>query len=254
MTRKPVSRFIRDAATGRDLPPRAQPGYYPGQSAMAQKDYWDDATRKIVERRIETDKPIRFFTSAEAPVMQAMLDCVLPQDDRNDDHKIPVLALLDETMHARKFDGYIYEGTLEVDEMHRLAIHAIDGMARERHGCGFADLSPGDREAIMIGVRDGDPGPGWTCGDRVPAQFYWTVLINAAVAAYYAHPYAWDEIGYGGPAYPRGYMRLTEGLPEPWEKDERRYDWLAPADTQSDVYTDNTGYFAKAVKAKGGLT
>jgi hypothetical protein len=28
-------------------------------------------------------------------------------------------------------------------------------------------------------------------------------------------------------------MRLENGLPEPWEKDEQRYDWNAPADSLS---------------------
>ena len=26
--------------------------------------------------------------------------------------------------------------------------------------------------------------------------------------AFYSHPWAWNEIGFGGPAYPQGYMRL----------------------------------------------
>jgi hypothetical protein len=44
------------------------------------------------------------------------------------------------------------------------------------------------------------------------------LLIEDCVTAYYSHPWAWDEIGFGGPAYPRGYMRIENGLPEPWEK------------------------------------
>ena len=28
------------------------------------------------------------------------------------------------------------------------------------------------------------------------------------LAAFYSHPWAWNEIGFGGPAYPQGYMRL----------------------------------------------
>ena len=35
--------------------------------------------------------------------------------------------------------------------------------------------------------------------------------MQDVVEAYYAHPYAWDEVGFGGPAYPRGYMRLERG-------------------------------------------
>ena len=60
------------------------------------------------------------------------------------------------------------------------------------------------------------------------------MLVSDCCAIYYAHPFAWDEIGFGGPAYPRGYMRLEEGEAEPWEVNENRYDWLAPSDTVSD--------------------
>ena len=59
------------------------------------------------------------------------------------------------------------------------------------------------------------------------------MLVSDCCAVYYAHPWAWDEIGYGGPAYPRGHMRLEEGEPEPWEVHERRYECCAPAETLS---------------------
>ena len=62
------------------------------------------------------------------------------------------------------------------------------------------------------------------------------LLVQDAVDAYYAHPYVWDEIGFGGPAYPRGYMRLEHGMPEPWEVEEQRYEWKAPPTSLSDVY------------------
>ena len=35
--------------------------------------------------------------------------------------------------------------------------------------------------------------------------------------AFYSHPWAWNEIGFGGPAYPRGYARMGVGLSEAWE-------------------------------------
>jgi hypothetical protein len=63
---------------------------------------------------------------------------------------------------------------------------------------------------------------------------YWALIVQDCVEAYYAHPWAWDEIGFGGPAYPRGYMRLEHGEPEPWEVSEKRYHWKAPADAVSD--------------------
>ena len=59
--------------------------------------------------------------------------------------------------------------------------------------------------------------------------------------AYYAHPWAWDEVGFGGPAYPRGYMRLERGEPEPWEVEEQRYEWAAPPESASSLYEDVAG-------------
>ena len=41
--------------------------------------------------------------------------------------------------------------------------------------------------------------------------------MRDTLAAFYSHPWAWNEIGFGGPAYPRGYARLGVGLSEAWE-------------------------------------
>ena len=48
---------------------------------------------------------------------------------------------------------------------------------------------------------------------QMDVKRFWLLLVQDVVGAYYAHPYAWDEIGFGGPAYPRGYMRLENSEP-----------------------------------------
>ena len=48
----------------------------------------------------------------------------------------------------------------------------------------------------------------------MPPQTFWTShVIHDVVGAYYAHPAAWSEIGWGGPASPRGYVRLRSESP-----------------------------------------
>jgi hypothetical protein len=37
------------------------------------------------------------------------------------------------------------------------------------------------------------------------------VVMRHALSAFYSHPWAWNEIGFGGPAYPRGYIRMGVG-------------------------------------------
>ena len=43
--------------------------------------------------------------------------------------------------------------------------------------------------------------------------------MRMILAAFYSHPWAWNEIGFGGPAYPRGFMRLgPTSTREPFER------------------------------------
>ena len=37
---------------------------------------------------------------------------------------------------------------------------------------------------------------------------------------FYSHPTAWNEIGFGGPASPRGYVRLDGDHRDAWEAAE----------------------------------
>ena len=49
-------------------------------------------------------------------------------------------------------------------------------------------------------------------------------MLHDIGSAYYAHPTAWSEIGFGGPASPRGYVRMDENRRDPWEAVEHRHD------------------------------
>ena len=80
-----------DPETKQPLQPMAQPGYYPGYSTLSQKAFWDEATCNVVLARVEQVPPVRFFSPQEAELMQAVCDRLLPQDDRDEAHKIPVL-------------------------------------------------------------------------------------------------------------------------------------------------------------------
>ncbi len=108
--------------TGQPLPPRAQPGYYPGFSTLSQQTYWDEATRNVVLNRLNHVPPIRFFTPDEAILMQAVCDRILPQDDRDDAHKIPVLNYIDLRLYSRQIDGYRFEDMPPDHEAHRLGL------------------------------------------------------------------------------------------------------------------------------------
>ena len=80
-------------------------------------------------------------------------------------------------------------------------------------GGSFADLDPDDASRLVSRFAAGElEGGVW---ERLPCRKAWGVVMRGVLSAFYSHPWAWNEIGYGGPAYPRGYMRLGAGGREP---------------------------------------
>jgi len=225
-----------DPQTGQELEPRAQPGYYPGSSTLSQESFWDEATRTVVRRRMEKIPPIRFFSPDEVSLMTAVAGRLLPQDDRDEAHRIPLVNAIDDRLYTGRIDGYRFEDMPPDADAYRIGLPGIDAIARHMHGRRFTELEPLEQDAVLWTMHDGDPPAGDTVWHRVPIARFWLLLVQDVIEAYYAHPYAWDEIGFGGPAYPRGYFRLERGQPEPWEVSEQQYEWSAPPTSSSDQY------------------
>ena len=119
-----------DPRTGKALPPRAQPGYYPGFSTLSQQSFWDDATRTVVTKRVEQVPPMRFFTAGEAQLLEAVAARILPQDDRDETHKVPIVPSIDERLWSGRIDGYRFEDMPPDPDAHRLGLQAIDAIAQ----------------------------------------------------------------------------------------------------------------------------
>jgi hypothetical protein len=225
----------RDPASGDPLPPTARPGYFPGFSTLSQQAFWDAATRDRVLARVRHPPTLRFFTPDEAALMQLFADHLLPQFDRVPERRIPIVPWIDERLFTKRTPGYQFEEMPPDDEAYRLGFEAIERMARAAHGRGFIELDWHEQDVLLKSIHDAKPFEGG--GDiwrRMPVHRYWALVLQDCIEAYYAHPWAWDEVGFGGPAYPRAYFRLENGQPEPWEVDERRYEWEAPAQAVSD--------------------
>ena len=228
------------AVSGRGSPganhPKAQPGYYPGFNTLSQQTFWDAATRKVILDRVHKVPPIRFFTAAEADLAEAICDRVLPQDDRDETHKIPILPRIDERLYEDRHEGYRFADMPPDREAYRLGLKAIETIANHLYERDFATLTPHEQDLIMKSLHDGRPAAAEDIWRQLPIHRFWMMLVQDCVEAYYAHPWAWDEIGFGGPAYPRGYMRLENGQRNRGRRTNCRYEWKAPATSVSDIY------------------
>lgn len=226
----------RNPRTGEPILPMAQPGYYPGFSTLSQQAFWDEATRTLILKRVNEVPPIRFFSPEEQAVMLAVINRILPQDDRDDAHKIPILPFLDEKLYDDKISGYRYEEMPPQRDAYRLFIQGVQAIAHHLYDKPYEELRADQQDHVLQTIHDERPPAGDDIWRQVSLMRMWQTLVNDTVTIYYAHPYAWDEIGFGGPAYPRGYMRLHHGEPEPWEVREQRYEWAAPPLALSDTF------------------
>jgi Gluconate 2-dehydrogenase subunit 3 len=225
----------RDPVTGEALPPTPQPGYYPGFQTMSQKAFWDETTRNVVTMRVEQKPPTRYFSAHQVKFWRAVFDHLIPQYDRTPERRIPIVEPLDERLYRNRGIGYRYETMPPDRDAYRFGEEAIDLEATQRYGGEFLDLPQRQQEIVLQAIHDKKPTAGATIWTKMSIARFWQLLMQDAVEGYYAHPWAWDEIGFGGPAYPRAYTRLERGEPEPWEVEPCSYDWDAPPYAVSDT-------------------
>ena len=187
-------------------------GRYPDFNVLDQLGHWDEATRRVVLERVERVPPIRFFTRAEVATLGSFCDAVMAQDR---EPKIPVLNMVDAKLFAGQLDGFQHADMPDDRETWRLAAKGLDAVARQ-HGCDdFPSASQEVQEKIVGAFHKGElRGEVW---DELNPSQAWSVLMRSVLSAFYSHPWAWNEIGFGGPAYPRGYARFGLGQREEWE-------------------------------------
>ena len=185
---------------------------FPGFDVLGQASEWDAVTAGVVLRRLGPPPPLRFFTPGEEATARPLLDRLLAQDR---DPKIPVLEVIDARLAEGEIDGWRYDDMPEDGAAWKQSLAALDDDARAVHGRPFAELPHPQQCQRLEAVRTGDKWHG------LPAARVWSLWLRYACHAFWSHPWAWNEIGFGGPAYPRGYKALGLDHRESWEKPER---------------------------------
>jgi hypothetical protein len=95
------------------------------------------------------------------------------------------------------------------------SLAGLDADASAAHGVRFTHVDAQAQRELIEHVRT-------TEGDwhGMPGSRVFELWMRYACAAFYSHPWAWNEIGFAGPAYPRGFKTLAIDRPEPFERRE----------------------------------
>lgn len=182
---------------------------------------FDDQTREVIRKRLEAIPSIRFFNDHEAQTLSAISECIIPQPDRNESGKVPIVPWIDEILYEDTREGYRYEDLPTQRDAWRLGLQGIDETAQILFADKkFIELDAASRNNVLQQIEGGKP-EGKTWEQLSAKRFFKSVILTTIVQIYYSHPFAWNEIGYSGPSSPRGHVRTWEGGIDPWDAQEK---------------------------------
>jgi hypothetical protein len=199
---------------------------YPAYDVLdkRQTPSWDAVTRRVIDRRIAVPREPSFLNPAEWATADALCRRILPQPTNRP--PVPLAALLDAKLAADSGDGFREGDMPYMREAWRQGLAATGAESVARHGGRlFSALDTAEQDALLGMMQRGElSDPAW---DGLGAMnFFAKRILSDVPGLYYSHPTAWSEMGFGGPASPRGYVRMELNRRDPWEAAEAR-----PGDT-----------------------
>jgi hypothetical protein len=194
---------------------------YPGYDVLRKRDTpsWNDATRSVIDARLAIPDAARFLAAEEWQTLTAVCDRIVPQPAGRP--RVSIAALVDHKLANDHRDGYRQASLPPLREAWQRGLAALDAEAQARHQRRFHALTVESQDELLKAMQDGKlDGPAWQ--GMSPGTFFSERVTHDILAAYYSHPRSWNELGFGGPASPRGYVRMYFDRRDPWEAVEAK--------------------------------
>ena len=186
---------------------------YPDYDVLALQDEWDANTRQIVKQRLGPFefKLLSHWQQGMIKALARQLAC------EGRDEVLTWIAFHVETELGKpQGEAQRKPGIPPRKELILAGLDALDNWAKAKFFKGFLSLKEAQQlEFLQLLEVGGLPQEeGW---DVERQKELFKKLAGLIITAHYSHPWVWSEIGYGGPAYPRGYVRVELGRVDPWE-------------------------------------
>lgn len=203
--------------------------HYPHFDVMKSADRWDAYTREVVESRLDPRGNYRTLSNHEAKTLQSIAMHLLYEDRK--EILAFVIAHVDQQLGETIGEAQREVGLPPQSELIRTGLASLDLLANARHGIPFIECDVDQQFALLSVMQLGKLEP-ITLSDGAPKEMqmwadptettkvqkaFFKRLLGLLVEALASYPTIWSEMGYAGPAYPRGYYRIARGLTDPWE-------------------------------------
>lgn len=187
---------------------------YPGYDLLKEQKEWDPHTREVVLKRLGPFPKPKFLQENEVQMLKIIANHLV-YDNRSEITDW-VIHHIDQSLTSNIGEGQRAPKAPQAKDLIRWGLQAINKVATIKYKAVFLGLDEKQQFGILAAIQNGkaEAVPEWA---KVPQKELFKKLAAEIVSAYYSHPTVWSEIGYGGPAYTRGYVRVEIGLTDPWE-------------------------------------
>ncbi|KAB2954269.1 gluconate 2-dehydrogenase subunit 3 family protein [Heliorestis acidaminivorans] len=188
--------------------------HYPDYDVLSLINEWDDHTKEIVLKRLGPFPEPQFLEEKEVKMLRLIAKhlCYENRDDIID----WIIYFLDQRLKSNIGEHQRKSSLPQEKILIREGLKATDEATAQKYGKNFISAEIKEQFEILSSMQQGKAPmiPRW---DSILQKELFDKLLDIMISAYYSHPTIWSEIGYGGPAYPRGYYRIELGWTDPWE-------------------------------------
>ena len=177
---------------------------------------FDNATRGVIRQRLSSPPERRFFTETEFVLLEAVAARLAPTPERGP--QPPIAPWIDAELYEGRDEGFRQEDMPFARELWRRGLRLFGEEAQARYGRPFEAQDEATQTAFLRRVQAGEVDAARWAG--FDAKTFFGDMLRTVAGVYYAYPQAWSEMGFGGPASPRGYVRLGLDEHDPWEARE----------------------------------
>lgn len=188
--------------------------HYPDYNVMDSIKEWDEHTREIVLKRLGPFPEKRFLEEQEVRKFRLIIRH-LTYDDRDEIFDW-ILYYIDQRLHSEIGEFQRKLKTPPEKVLIREGLKALDKLSVTLYNKAFNDADIKEQFEMLASIQLEKAVPITEWG-TIPQRDLFNKLLDMIISSYYSHPTIWSEMGYGGPAYPRGYYRIELGWTDPWE-------------------------------------
>jgi hypothetical protein len=186
--------------------------HYPSYDVLTEKENWDTVTQQIIFERTNPNRQT-YFANEDKELLIAMLPILFPS--HLGEVSLDVVTLFENRCANGKVIGYPKGSKYKKSQIIHLGLKNIRKQVYSQYETIFTKLP---EELQHKFVEDMQKNIGYlNIWQDVNPQLFFKTLLKELISIVYSDPSIWSDIGYGGPAYPRGYYAFGPEQFDSWE-------------------------------------